>query len=227
MLLSELSDYLLARSGQFILPGGLKSLRLSPKVVWSIVDPTIKEYGRYCPIFKKFNINTAGSTHYDFTDHEFGIPRKVFQALPVNSMNIISTMGYNQFTKDAGNPSRLVEPRVFIKLYRAPKVYFTESGSFDVTCSYPFVPVFTKDEDDLITEVEIPELGEEETHQIFLDMVYGLFLQSIGNARGSFIYTDFPVTTNAQDLLNQGKTIYDAARLELYKRNRWYLAIRA
>ncbi len=69
-------------------------------------------------------------------------------------------------------------------------------------------------------------LGDEETHQLLLDMLYGQFLIMIGNARGSFVYNDFPVTTNAAQLVADGKEIYTNARTELQGRHRWYLAIR-
>lgn len=233
--LTELADYLMARSGQFILPRGLKSLRLDYETLYAVLKPYVNEYSRWVPAFKRFNIMTPGGRpNYDFTNDENGIPRKVFSAIPVNTISSITYISAQLtiYGKDLGNPNRLVDPRTCIKKYRAPVLYLTEAGIFDVLCSYPYEFIETRGEpedDDCpgpLTEVEIPVLGEEETHQVLLDMLYGQFLQMIGNARGSFVYNDFPVTTNHVQMIADGKDIYEKARLELQARNRWWLAIR-
>lgn len=228
MFLTETAQYLLSRSGQFILPRGLQSLRLDLDTLWATLMPVINDYSRYTPAFKQFNITTTSHSVYDFTHDPNGIPRKVFSAYPCNTLTVVTvlTSQLTIFGREMFQPTRLVDPRTCLKMYRAPKLYLTEAGTFDITASYPYEFILTKDDDGKLTEVEIPVLGTEETHQILLDLMYGQFLKMVGNARGSFQYADFPVTTNAASLLQEGQQVYKDALEQLYQRSRWWLSIR-
>jgi hypothetical protein len=155
-------------------------------------------------------------------------PKRVTDCIPVNSMTLISTLAVfmSPLKADVWNPSRLIEPRPFIPVYRRPILYVTEQSAMDVTAIYDPQIVVTTNSNKVITEVEVIGIEDEPYFYILLQMLSGRFLKAVGLSRRAFTLTDMPVITDAAMLVQEGQTEYDEGYKALLASHPWDMSIR-
>jgi hypothetical protein len=66
MLLSELVDYALSASGEYI-TGNLSANNLNMEMIWRAIQPELVIFQRYTPMVRTFNISTNSYFRYDFS----------------------------------------------------------------------------------------------------------------------------------------------------------------
>lgn len=220
MKLTEIVNYLFVHNGQYI-TGGLESIGLTKAQIWLDLKPVLENYQKYMPLTRQFNISINKS--FDFTDHEFGVPERISEVIPVSNGNSSSSLPFASMLNqmDAANPFKTVFPRRAIHRYRKPILYFDEPCSADICAHYNYRITETK-VSDALTEVEIFDI---EWNQILLDLFSAEFLKIVGRQRRAFVYTDLAITTDAETLAKEGMELEKDALSRLYDKHEWWTGL--
>jgi hypothetical protein len=158
-------------------------------------------------------------------------PVEILGLVPVGTMQVISVLAYwmSPMVRDIYNPQRLTEPRMFLWQYNNNKLYYSETGWLDVTCSYDYqyIQQFNDPANPTcLTDVEIPYLELDTNFYVLKQILLGRFMQVIGRARRAFTFNDLPITTDAAELVREGTEIYNEARKLLYQAHDWSASVR-
>lgn len=240
MLLSEVTDALLVRTGQHVIGDIMTVLNLDYKRLWNSIKYDIADYQKYVPLTKHINVNSFSDSYYDFTldtnnagyvsPSEPGAPPKFLSKVtPLNSslMPFVGSpyVAFQAMLPDQWGPNRLVNPRPFLWNYQSPpKMMLSEYGCFDITAHYDYPVVITyEDDESTYADVEVVGLNED---KVLLRILTGRFLQLLGRSRRSFTYEDIPIKTDADDLVKEGIDEYEAGMKDLLERNdAWFLSV--
>lgn len=235
MLLTETAQYLIDRNGGYIL-GDLDDLSWNLTSFWRVMKNEIDRYQSYVPLKKEFNISNKTALVYDFTydSHNVGYegvntpgepPREVVSAVPLLSGSLLTSLP-GHFVAMNRHLHETIDPRKFIKDYRKPKLYLTETGVFDVRCHYDYQVIITEGSG-TISEVEIPDIEKDPLHPVLMDLLSGRFLMAVARSRRAFTYNEMPITTDADQLYKEGEEEYNAALQKLYDQHDWFDVIGA
>jgi len=235
--LTELAAYLLNTNGQHI-AGDLDSFEFDYTKLYYALKPDMDNFADYFPITKKFNISqlTGTNTVYDFTTHPENIgyniddieapiygnpPESILKCTPVGGTQVMTNWAqWNSTRQVPGTLGFIPTPRLVKREYRKPKLYVSETGKFDVTASYrPYHKISQTGQ--TITEVEILELEES---RLFYDLMSARFLLIVGRTRRAFTHQNFPIITDAADLVREGNELFENTWKAIYDRNPWYKA---
>lgn len=164
----------------------------------------------------------------------YGIsPFMLSSEVPVGTFQIITNIAYlmNPSVRSYANPSRLVDPRVFVAKFAdqdadKPGLFTTETGRFDITAHYRYQRIENYSADGNLEEVEYPRLEDNTREKILMDILSAVFLQAIGRGRRAFTYQDLPIKDDSEKLVAEGLEQYEAARKELYQRMDWGISVR-
>lgn len=247
MKLSELIDYLLIESGNFILagPDDLSKLRLNTRKVWRLVEAELRKYQDYYPVERKFNMEIDQHHVFDETDDPHGrIPEAIAKCTPVASslgpgsgfVGLAALGGDAQYGVNANLHQARRSPlpwhlRTHIPTavpfrYERPHLYIAYQGTVDVHGLYNLVMTEELAPDArTLLDVDIPELDLKAS--TWRDMIEGKFLQAVGRSRRAFTYGALPVESDAEALRQEGKDMYDDALESLATRHKWWLAVQA
>ncbi len=249
MKLSEIVQLCFLRSGQYII-GELDALDLNMAQFWRVMQQELFEYQRHFWVTKQFNIgplDQSGAYNgivYDFSTDEHNVgfkksdvlgeppksfgwpPRKIQQAVPVGKGQMITNWLQWQRGRTATGttqyPYRIPSNRMKLERYRAPLAYFTEPGTFDVTCHYDFFYEEITDARGVLTDVNIPDLETKAT--VFINMCCARFLQQVGGLHSAFIHNDLDITVDGPAMIARGDALYIEAIKQLQDRSQWYKA---
>jgi hypothetical protein len=226
MKLTEILEVLKLRSGQFIV-GELETYGLNFEQFYIFFKQQLNFYENYFPEIKKYNITNQVNFYYTFgTLKDERIPEWVASVIPIGLYNVISTAVYfsasSPYQVYKGH-QELMNPRPFLWEYRKPQLYISEPGRFDVSCCYRYEREEIREKGQLI-DVEIKNFDPE---WCFYDLVLGQFLQMIGRSRRAFTYQELPITTDADQLVTEGTTLYENARDTLFTMSLFYSTVRA
>lgn len=236
--LTDIASYLFARNGSHII-GTLDSVKLDLEKFYLVMKPDIVYYSGFFPVRKKFNIdveNTSGF-HYDFTSHSENIgydlsgpvpqlgepPQDIIRATPVGqSMVINQWMQLKRGLGFPGTPGRLITPISILREYRKPTAFFGMAGKFDITAIYQYYFKETRNEENVLEEVEI--IGCEDDNIYLLDLLSARFLILLGRTRRAFTYNDLQITTDAPELVREGKEELEEARKKIEENQDYHSA---
>lgn len=213
MTLTEIVDYLLVQSGQYILKDFDKTL-LSYKQLWRLIEPELLRYGKYRPVVKTFNMYLPSTSYTFLTD----IPDWISNVRPIEgSRSSIQSVFASNVT------SNLNIPRQFVWKYEKPRLFCQYEGLFDITGMYLYSTVIENDDSGEIYDVVINNLDF--SHTSFLDLIHGKFLMTIGKSRRAFTINELPITMDGDTLASEGESLYNDAKEGLYERSYWWKAI--
>ena len=241
ILLTDLADIVMIRSGQFIV-GAFENVQLDYDKFWKLCRGVIYEYQNHKPITKKFNVNVPQSG-YRFASPD-PAPLWISKVIPINGYG--AGMGSGGF---GGNGDfAIITPHQAINLARSASMggssvvssmfpqpspfffelrddilYVSSSGMMDVTAHYPYTWAETVDDEGKVTEVLLE--GLDPSHDQFIELVLADFLVAVGRSRRAFTLNDLPITMDAPDLVSEGLDRREKVKEALSDRGIWYRAI--
>lgn len=232
MRLSEILDYVMVESGQWVV-GDLDDLSLSYERFWVLCRSVLNTYHKSIPYTKSENIYiTKSYTFQKVWDDDSlplnertlikDIPSWVSSVLPVGYSAITNMALGIQLFQSLDNSKAPQQPTNWIWRYEEPTLYVPYTGELDVRwhSNYPYQLI--KGDSGLLVDVDIQGLQSDEA---FFKIMTGKFLQAIGRSRRAFTLTDIPVNMDSDSLVSEGKDLEAEGRELLEARTHWHFAI--
>lgn len=208
--LAQLKDAVMLNSGQYMTE--FDDTLMDNKQFVSIVTKQLEVYNRYYPLVKKFVFNLYNNKV--FTVEKDGvIPDSICEIRDVRATNYYNML-VNGSTTQYGIISNLNWK------YYSPELYFQYvPGQYECKCLiyHKFDPVRK-----VIDTMEPEFIG---THNYFLNLVTGKFMEFLGKSRQAFTISGLPVDTNASDLVSDGKELYQSTMDTIKINSRFDLAV--
>lgn len=225
MTLQEMFDYILVESGQFLIP--VENLEINRDRFLVLVKTALGIFNGKHPWEKKFNLNFANrsvkfsATTRDTSSNLTGIPTGIADMVPVR---ISGVSPFFLRDHEQHNSHYLNEKTEFPWEYRAPTLYVPIQGVYDVHAYY----------DHVITEIVASgeTEGENKTYEVttidygddvFFKLLKAKFLRGTANSRRAFTLQDIPLTTDADTLANEAKTMEEEALKDLDDKTKFWL----
>jgi len=211
MLLSTLFEHILVESGGFIL--GSNNIEIQKLTHFkTLADRTIKEYDKYRPYTVRENVTISASVH-TFTSPN--IPTWIssvvlFGAPQLSATTILSNSMANQQESDS-----------VVWRYESPRLYCNYGGTFDIQSIYARNITAIGDP---VTDYDIENIDFDD--ELFIEIMIGRFLKSLGRSRRAFTLSALPVEMDAAELVSEG-TERENNALESLKgdNSSWHLAL--
>lgn len=196
----ELTETALLRTGQYILD--IEDIEIDKNRLELIIKSELQWFSQYNPVRKQKDFIL-----YD--DKEFTAERD--GVIPLNITNIRRRryQAYPLFNASVGRFATSLRWR-----YVAP--YLTFQYPKDIYTVDYYAPHTYKDEG-----IETLDFSSN-----FVDLFVARFMIAIGSGRASFVLNDIPITTNATDLLSEGKELLQATQDLVRETSSYHLAIR-
>lgn len=223
MLLDEMFEEVLARSGQFILANA--DLEIEDTRWERLVKTTLRKYNAHHPHSDRFNVVTTGRDFaFTINSQPLGVPDWVSEVIPIRMSGVAVTIGSILKHDSQLDPYGDLVKQMFIWQYKKPTLYLQYAGEFDVEAVYSH----------RITDVANPPSGSnakkevstisDDRDDIFFDLLTGRFLQALGRYRRAFTLQEIPITTDAETLVSEGTDLVTKAEENLGDQAKWWLA---
>lgn len=237
MLLSELVEITMLRSGQFIV-GPFENVQLDYTRFWNFVKVCLKEYAQDRPHTKYLNIEIPDGG-YEFVDEGEGVPYWISSVVPIggassgssggsggsgqglailSAQSVIMLGGGGGSSPLGGSTSG---PTEYLWKYRKPILHCV-SGNAEVTAHYHYAYDETIGADG-IEEVDIYHIDEDD--ELFIELVVADFLSVVGRSRRAFTLNDLPITMDASDMVSEGQEMRQNVKERLRDEGVWWRAI--
>lgn len=218
MTLQEIFDRVLIESGQFQL--GKDKIELNLDNFKKLTDHVLDIYSSYNPrvVWLYLQINTTRQFTFDDSNTVSGIPVNVIALTPVRISGVVP-----YYLREYDRPRSNLDVKVeFPWVYRNPTLTVPTSAEYDAQCTYNHELVNTSN-DPLNPQWECTTL--EGYPDEFFYILAGKFMQIIGMNRRSFTMSELPLTSDAADLVREGKEKEKEGMQDLIdNKSRWYLA---
>jgi hypothetical protein len=219
MTLQELFDRVMINSGQFEF--GNDRIDLQEEKFKILTEMCVGVYNGYSPInthiFKEINF----SRQYTFTESNTpeGIPEEIVDLVPVRISGVLP-----YYLREYDRPKSQLDIKVeFPFVYRKPTLTVPISAEYDLHVIYKHKVTSIGDSDQPKYEIKTLSDGEDE----FINLVTGKFMQIIGRNRRAFTLNELPITSDAAELVSEGKEIEREALEDLIEnKGKFYLAWR-
>ncbi len=241
MNLTELVQYVLLESGQFIVSTTLDDFQLDYDKFWLLTKPILLEYEKYKPYTWTRNqyISRVHTFSAVVDDDQLpaeeqkiveNIPKWISSCLPVGQGNVFNIPNSELFVQGIksgtlGEPMSqysAAQPTQWLWNYKKPKLYCPYTGTLDLVMHGPYLAYEDYATGGALKDVEIPDL---EYNSTFIKYVTGRFLVTIGRSRRAFTLTDIPVTLDSETLVTEGETMIAEAKEALHERSDWHLGL--
>lgn len=202
MKLTELAELVVMKSGQHIV-GDLSDLGFKLDTFWKLAQAPLDDFNNHRPVESKIRVSLNQLTMSPAPQHVSAVIPTLVPALG-NLDNVHDPVEVVPFEYDETTGRLAIGHTV---------------GPWMVTGHYARVPVEERNGSGVLIEVEIPNVdyGDDE----FIDMVTGLFMMSLGRSRRAFTLEEFPLTTDAAEMIQEGKEMMDEAEASLKDKNDW------
>lgn len=225
-------DRVLSESGEYLIDTA--DLDLDIGRFERLVKSVLGTYNRYSPIPKKFNWQTANLSVIQFTDdfrapltgELIGVPEWISSVTPVRGRSNVSpffqggAVGrlpgsvYNFGTVDLVDK----DPTPFE--YRKPNLYLAFPGLWDVKAQvYHKITNYLYDDQTADgnpgAESDLQVATIDDHNDIFFDLLQAKFLIALGRNRRAFTLQPLELTTDAAELVAEGKEQWAAAKEDL------------
>ena len=196
----ELTELALLRTGQYILD--IEDIEIDKDRLELIIKSELQWFSQYNPVRKQKDFILYDDK--EFTEETDGV-------IPLNITNIRRRryQAYPLFNASVGRFATSLRWR-----YISP--YLTFQYPKDIYTVDYYAPHIYKDE-----KIDTLDLSSN-----FIDLFIARFMISIGSGRASFVLNDIPITTNASDLLSDGKELLQATQDLIRETSSYHLAIR-
>ena len=158
------------------------------------------------------------------------IPMWVSEVVPVNVLTTAGILYLIQETRfiNVSERSILHEPRTFLWHYEHDEdhgiLYTTETGRMDITAHYQYPVIDMVDSTGKLIDAELKYIdpGKDE---IFLEIILGRFLVTLGRSRRAFTMNSSPINFDASELVAEGTEKEREAKERLYENSNWWQSI--
>jgi hypothetical protein len=221
-------------SGQFLIPEG--KIELKQDTFKVLVDYTLGFYNRHVPIDGWTNITVQPARQYQFTGNEvFKISNNdddgvamVFQDVPVKIVDLVPIRisgVYPFYLRDYDRPKSYIEQKVeYPVVYRRPVLTVPISGDYDCQAIFHHKSTLVADSGGELWEVKT--ITDED--QDFIKLLTARFMVAIGRNRRAFTLTPLPITSDASEMVSEGREMEKDAEQSIYEnKQKFYLAISA
>ena len=239
MKLTELVQYVLLESGQFIVSTTLDAFMLDMDKFWLLTKPTLREYAKFRPYTWKRNQYLSGKHVFSTVIEDDSlpeaeqkiietIPRWISSCLPVGFANALNVPGAHIFRAAVGyDPlnrmgKNLEQPSSWIWKYEKPVLYVPYTGDLDLTMHGDYIVYEEYATGGALKEVDIPDL---EYDDVFVKLVTGKFLVAVGRSRRAFTLTDIPVALDSETLVGEGNDMIAEAKESLRENSSWHYSL--
>lgn len=211
MEVAEMFRRVLLESGQFLLE--INGIELDRDRFVVLCKSALGTFNKYDPIEKKFNLDMRTSKTFTFDDDSdpCGIPEWISSVTPVqlttgstyNPSSITSVGGLMSYFGSRGSNPYLEEKCTFPIDYRKPTLYLPVEELVDVHAVY-----FHKFRDEIVEGkkfyyIDTIDHGFDEWFQL----LRARFMIAIGRSRRAFTLQDISITTDADQLVAEGKEL--------------------
>lgn len=215
MNLKEFFERVLVNSGQFQYP--VERIELNEPAFKVLVEMCIGIYNGYVPLTKHVTKDIYNSRQYTYTEKE-GIPEWISKIMPIRIAGVVPYYfrGYDQPVANV-----YVKNEIPFE-YRKPTLTVPVSATYEIygVYNHKLVEVDLGNGKKTWTVDSITDNEDE-----FLDLLTAKFLIGLGRSRRAFTMQDMPLTTDASDLVSEGKEMEKEAMEELFnEKGRFYLA---
>lgn len=223
MLLSEIKEEVITRSGQFILDAD--RLEVDDPRFLRLVKTALRQLNKYSPKDLKFTIE-AGNQVYTF-DTGAGdpvVPEWISDVLPLRASGNFSVFAITEsdhgtfFGPGTVAPDADLVKRKFAFEYRKPDLFLPFQGRFQVHAVNYWAVTKDANNADEIIGIEV----EEE----FFNLVLAYFLQALGRFRRAFTLNEVSVEFDAAQLVDEGSTLEEKTIEAMADDSKFYLAWR-
>ena len=240
MLVSQMFSRVLIETGQFFIAE--ETIELDQVRFVTLVRATLGTYNNYFPIDCRDQIDTCGNRYYKFLDSSskfggLGVPAWISDVIPVRLfgispfggiMNQIGLQSTTGLGSGQSNPY-LIQKCLFPWRYDKKEdqtLYLPASGEFDVRAVFHHKVTMVDD-----ANSNTPDSWEvksiDDGSGTFFKLLAGKFLIALASSRRAFTINDLPVTADAEQLVDDGKTMVQEAVDNLHNNhNKFYLAWR-
>lgn len=223
MLLSEMFDEVIVRSGQYILDK--EDLEVDADRFKILVKSVLRLYNGHRPWVKRQTVRIVNEHKRYLNIAPDLAPKFISDVIPLRLRG-----GLGLFLEERHNQrfGDLIKEQ-FIWRYENPTLYVEYDGDFDITEVHTHQITQTADSEpkDQVASIDGTEFGQQNADEAdaFFDLLTGRFLQSIGRNRRAFTINEMPLTTDAAELVSDGNEIWQNAFDHLTEnRSKWYLA---
>jgi len=218
MTLQEMFERVLINSGQFQYP--VERIELNEPAFKVLVEMCLGIYNGYVPVSKELFVPINTSRQHTFTLQNtpgLGAPEWISKIMPTRIAGVVPYY----FREYNSAPSNVSMKAQLPFEYRKPTLTVPVSADYEITAIFNHKLVEKEDTDKREWEVLTISDNEDE----FIDLLSAKFLIGLGRSRRAFTLTDMPITTDASDLVAEGKAMEEEAMEELKEeKGRWYLA---
>ncbi len=226
MTLQEMFDYVLIESGQFFVP--VENLEINRDRFLTLVKTTLGIFNGKHPHERKFNLDfqTRAKTFTLTTKDQLGaltgIPAGIADMVPVR---IAGVSPFFLREHEAHNSNYMNDKTSLPWEYRAPILYVPIQGVYDVHAWYnheltEIVPEGEGTEGETKSyEVKTIDYGDD----VFFKLLKSKFIRGIAGSRRAFTMQDIPLTTDADTLMTEAKTMEEEALKDLDDKTKFWL----
>jgi len=241
VLLSELFDVIVVRSGQFILPND--DIELNQTRFLRLVRVALGKYSNHCPVDLTFPLQLNATRNFTFNStfipkgesFEWGIPEFISSVTPTAlagspaySLSFNDLYG-SQFAhgRDMFNQGNMApDPNFHIPGQKQVSSEQLEKLSFPWVYRKPklYIPVSSDVEVVAVYRHPIVEVDPTDadsgnfdlptisySDEEFIDLLQGMFLRGLGQSRRAFTMDDLPITSDASEIASEGQALEEAA----------------
>lgn len=219
MLLTDIFERILVKSGQFLLR--VDNIELDPTRFKVLVEDALVILNKHRPIDRHVYITVNSPRTYTFSEELDGIiPYSVVDAVPVRPSAVNPYM-LNMMGLGSDRNEYMSEKGSVPFEYRKPNLTVSFSGDFDVHC-IDYYEIISEQDDSGAIVFSIPELTINESY--FFELLRGMFLQTLGRSRRSFTLNDLPIAMDADQITAEGENIIENAMEDLIANAKTHLA---
>lgn len=197
----DLVDQILIESGQWL--PGLEATMLNKPQIDSMIRRELQVYSRYLPR----EITRRGKLHngYTFTKEVDGVIPKNITRINANNFPYSGFFPYSTIPVSLHN---------FNWKYENGTLYMRHpEGIYD----YSFITDHKYEND------QIDSLSANDN--LFIDLLVGRFMMSLGRSRRAFVLNDLSFNTDADSMYSEGKELYDTTLEFIKEHSAFHLAI--
>lgn len=218
MQLSELINIVLVRAGQVIVDD-LTELQFTVDKFSAMLKPELAKYNKYIPKTIKENIVVSGN-FYAFPNDT--APEWVSEMVPVDLENSTALIVSSLFN---WRESTVRQPVMNLWRYDKPKLHTTGTGQYEVTCHYyhKLTDEVRNPQNNELTDATLQYITEND--DLFIDLITGRFLITLGRSRRSYKVDGFPFNVDDDQLVSEGQTLYENTLQLIYDNSEWVHAM--
>jgi hypothetical protein len=219
MKLSDIIDYILLETGNYLVSDLVKSeINLNKFLI--LAKSVLGEYTNYRPRRDSSTI---------FVERQLYVFPQETSPITIDRIsNRFITLNYQyQYEEPNLLPNRIQGtdhiPALPHWKYDRPKLYINYVGLLYVLGNYDYTIRNIYNSEMEIIDYDLVEITYSNTE--FLNLLAGKFLMTVGKQRRAFTANDLPITTDASDLVSEGKDLWDSTMETLRQNSTWWTII--